>query len=135
MMAVVWKGLLMESSDAGQSKISPEGIVAGHVVTDAVERLNRMLEAVISTSPDQICVMDRAGRFLFVGVAGAAALGMERSHIIGKTTQELGLPTEEAPRFRSERASVFESGQPFKGSTEYLTVAGDFGVGTTNSIF
>ncbi|TAK36655.1 MAG: PAS domain S-box protein [Chloroflexota bacterium] len=89
------------------------------------EQQARMLDEVLSASADHIYVYDRAGRYIYVSLAGARALGFERTEMVGKTWRELGFPAEIMESFDVQREQVFATSQPVVGITGFPTTCGD----------
>ena len=91
---------------------------------DPLSRPKWLLEAILSASLDEMYVLDREGRFVFVNQAGARALGRAPDEIAGKTGAEVGAPGEIVAQFDRERAIVFSTGVPLTGSVVYPTPFG-----------
>ncbi len=94
------------------------------VGTTAGPRPKWLLESILSASPEEMYILDREGRFVFINQAGARALGREPDEIVGRTGLEMGAPAEIVAQFDQERAVVFATGMPLTGSVVYPTPLG-----------
>lgn len=79
----------------------------------------RLLERVLAGTSDPIYVFDRAGRYRFASDAAGRALGLEPEAMVGRTWRELGFPAEAMEPFDRLRESVFATGRPARGETEF----------------
>lgn len=70
--------------------------------------------SVLTHSPDQIYVTDRAGRFLFVNEAGARIWGLEPARMIGKTRRDLNLESPVFVEIEEKEKQVFAQGKQAK---------------------
>lgn len=86
-------------------------------LTAKLERQVSMLDAVLSSTPDNFYIYDRNGRFIFLSRSGAALLGHPVADIIGKTWAELGFPPQEVERFEQEFKQVLATGAPVTGES------------------
>ena len=97
-------------------------------LTAQVEQQARTLDTVLCASPDEIYMIDRAGRFLYVNRASLQPMSallhgqepVQLSEIVGKTGHELGFPPELIESHEARMESVFVTGQPLGGETSYL---------------
>jgi PAS domain S-box-containing protein len=97
-------------------------------LTVQVEQQARTLDTILCASPDEIYMIDRAGRFLYVNRAGLQPMSallqsqepLQLSEIVGKTGHELGFPPELMEPHEARLESVFVTGQPLGGETSYL---------------
>ena len=83
-----------------------------------------LLESILSASPEEMYVLDRDGRFVFINRPGALALGREPHEVLGKTGLEIGAPAEVVAQFDRERAVVFFTRMRLAGSVVYPTPQG-----------
>ena len=84
----------------------------------------RLLSAALDATRDHIYIFDRAGRLVYVGAAGAAALGRDRTAMVGKTEAEMGLTSEATVQWERDREAVFATGRPARGSIQYPVADG-----------
>jgi PAS domain S-box-containing protein len=88
------------------------------------EEQSKTLDEILSASPDLIYMCDREGRYVYANFAFLQALNLTRSHVIGKTWQELELSEETMGKILADREAVFSSGQSVTGEASLLTVRG-----------
>jgi PAS domain S-box-containing protein len=85
----------------------------------------KMLDEILSASPDLTYMWDREGKYVYANQAFLQALNLTRGDIIGKTWQEVGLPAEMMGKMLADPESVFTSGQSVTGETTFSTVRGE----------
>jgi PAS domain-containing protein len=86
-----------------------------------------MLETILSASPHQIYIFDRAGRFLYANRANLQSMSailqkpeaLKLPEIFGKTGQELRFPPALMEPHEARLERVFLTGQPLTGETSY----------------
>ncbi|MFW5778883.1 MAG: PAS domain S-box protein [Coleofasciculus sp.] len=83
-----------------------------------------LLQGILSASVDHIYLYDRQGKYLYVSVSAAKALGRQPSEIVGKTWREFGLPAPIMASFDAQRQLVFETGQTLTDEISFPTVQG-----------
>jgi PAS domain S-box-containing protein len=93
-------------------------------LTEQVQGQARILDAILSASPNQIFLIDREGRYLYASDAALKSLGLESAAIIGKKWQEMGLPPESMERIDRKREEVFASKKEARGETTFPTAQG-----------
>ena len=81
----------------------------------------RLLEAILSATPDNFVVSDLDGRFLFVSSSILTFLNLETHFVMGKTWQELGIAAEFGTMLDQDRFSVLENGKPIIREFQYPT--------------
>lgn len=86
-------------------------------LTAKLEQQVSMLDAVLSSTPDSFHIYDLNGRFIFVSLSAAEAMGMSPIDIINKTWQEIGIETDAIKRFPQEREQVLTTRQPVTGES------------------
>lgn len=86
-------------------------------LTAKLERQVSMLDAVLSSTPDNFYIYDQNGRFIFVSHSGAALLGHPVSDLIGKTWADLGFPDDVIKQFEQEYRQVLATGEPVTGES------------------
>jgi PAS domain S-box-containing protein len=91
-----------------------------------IEQQARIFDQVLSASPDPICVIDRVGRFTYVNLALAQLFRLPQAQILGKTWQQLDLPSDlmEMPPIDTQREVVFATKRPFTKEISYPTPNG-----------
>lgn len=93
-------------------------------LTALVEQLGKMLNDILSSTPEFFFVYDAAGKYIYVNRSAAQALGLSQSDFISKTWQQLKLPSEFMERLDAQRANVFNTGQPITDEASFETVEG-----------
>jgi PAS domain S-box-containing protein len=116
---------------AKQPEISQEQIASvqrldpeSQQLTALVEQLGKILNDILSSTPEFFFVYDQTGKYVYVNRAGAQALGLTQSDFISKTWQQLELPPEIMERLDAQRATVFTTGQPITDEASFSTVDG-----------
>jgi PAS domain S-box-containing protein len=90
----------------------------------AAEQAGRVLNEILSASPDCISIRDRTGKYIYVNQRAAQVAGLAQSDFIGKTWQELGFPAEIMEQFDAQLETVFRTGQPLTDETSFPTIEG-----------
>lgn len=93
-------------------------------LAQALQQQVRLLDAILSTTPDHIHLHDRAGRFLFASPSSLRALALTSPQVIGSTWQELGYTELAVQGFDTRLAQVFETEQLAKGEVIIHTADG-----------
>ncbi|MFN8595288.1 MAG: PAS domain-containing sensor histidine kinase [Anaerolineae bacterium] len=93
-------------------------------LAQALQQQVRLLDAILSTTPDHIHLHDREGRFLFASPSSLRALALTSPQVIGATWQELGYTELAVQGFDTRLAQVFETEQLAKGEVIIHTVDG-----------
>ncbi|UBF25711.1 PAS domain S-box protein [Kovacikia minuta CCNUW1] len=103
--------LIEEPTERGELARSPQEFpLIAHF-----EHKAKMLDQILSATPDLVLVQDRLGRFAYVNFAGARALGFEQSYFLGKTCSELGTTPDIEDLFSAKCETVFTTGRPVNG--------------------
>ncbi|TAK30846.1 MAG: PAS domain S-box protein [Chloroflexota bacterium] len=103
---------------------SREGLARKDALYEELERRSQVMDAILSSTPDHLYLYDLAGRYIYASVAGAKALGMQPSEMIGKTWRELGLPAEIMEPFEAKVKTISATGESVTGETQFPTVEG-----------
>jgi PAS domain S-box-containing protein len=96
--------LALEESEAQTRRLAAE-----------VAQQAKLLDEVLSASPDHFYMYDPDGRYLYANTSAANALGLPREAIVGRTWQELGFPPDLWRPFEGQRSRVFTTGEPETG--------------------
>ncbi|MEH2144198.1 PAS domain-containing hybrid sensor histidine kinase/response regulator [Nostoc sp.] len=115
--AVRMIGVCMETTVCKQAEESTREL------TTQVQEQANILNAILTASVDHIYIFNRRGCYQYVSRDGATLLGLKPQDIIGKTLQELDLPTD-LVQVDNQRKAVMKTGQPIKDECEYLTADG-----------
>ncbi|MEH2118138.1 hybrid sensor histidine kinase/response regulator [Nostoc sp.] len=116
--AVRMIGVCMETTVCKQAEESTREL------TTQVQEQANILNAILTASVDHIYIFNRRGCYQYVSCDGATLLGLKPQDIIGKTLQELDLPTDLVEQVDNQRQAVMKTGQPIKDQCEYLTADG-----------
>ena len=116
--AVRMIGVCMETTVCKQAEESTREL------TTQVQEQANILNAILTASVDHIYIFNRRGCYQYVSRDGATLLGLKPQDIIGKTLQELDLPTDIVEQVDNQRQAVMKTGQPIKDECEYLTADG-----------
>ncbi|MEH2301200.1 MAG: PAS domain S-box protein [Nostoc sp.] len=116
--AVRMIGVCMETTVCKQAEESTREL------TTQVQEQANILNAILTASVDHIYIFNRRGCYQYVSRDGATLLSLKPQDIIGKTLQELDLPTDLVEQVDNQRQAVMKTGQPIKDECEYLTADG-----------
>lgn len=94
-----------------------------HVTAEA-ERHQRLLDAIVSTTPDLVCVFDRQHRFQYANHALLTMWGRSWEEAIGKTCLELGYAPWHAAMHDREIDQVIATRQPIRGEVPFEGTTG-----------
>lgn len=75
----------------------------------------RMLEQILSSSPDYFYLLDGRGKFIYANSTAAGVLGLRQSDMEGKYWWELGLPEDSMKPLDIQREAVISSGEQRAG--------------------
>lgn len=89
-----------------------------------VEQLGKILNDILSSTPEFFFVYDSTGKHIYVNRSAAQALGLTQSDFISKTWQQLELPSEIMERLDAQRATVFATGEAIADEASFATVEG-----------
>jgi len=116
--AVRMIGVCMETTVCKQAEDSTREL------TTQVQEQANILNAILTASVDHIYIFDGRGCYQYVSRDGATILGLKPQDIIGKTLQDLDLPTDLVEQVDNQRQAVMKTGQPIKDECEYITADG-----------
>lgn len=94
-------------------------------LTAKVEHRAKILEQVLSASVDHICMYDRLGRYTYANRAFMDSFGLELAEIYGKTSQQMGFPTDTIKHFEAKLQIALATGQSIAEEISLPTVNGD----------
>ncbi|MEH2264848.1 PAS domain-containing hybrid sensor histidine kinase/response regulator [Nostoc sp.] len=116
--AVRMIGVCMETTVCKQAEESTREL------TTQVQEQANILNAILTASVDHIYIFNRRGCYKYVSRDAAIILGFQPQDIIGKTLQELDLPTDLVEQVDNQRQAVMRTGQPIKDECKYVTPDG-----------
>lgn len=90
-----------------------------------LEQQVKTLDSILSASSGHIYMYDRNGRYIYVSLAGARALGLKPEDMVGKTWRELNMPAEIMEPFEAKLKEAFTTGKTVTSETVYPTVEGE----------
>lgn len=85
----------------------------------------RMLDQILSSSPDRFYLYDARGKFMYASAPAAQLLGLKQAEIEGRYWWDLGLPDQAMRPLEIQRETVMRTGETRAGSIQIPTVAGD----------
>ena len=105
--------------------INNEPAVLGvfHNITPYQQELE-ILNGILAATPDWFYQCDRNGKFTYISPAGARTLGMEPTDTIGKTLQDLDLPSEIVEQLDARRETVLTTGNVLADEISLPTAEG-----------
>ena len=89
-----------------------------------VEQQARLLDEVLSATPDAFILFDRAGHYLYVNRKGLEFSGLTIDQVSGKTWRELGFPEEAGLLFEQRLERVFTTGESITYEEQFPTLRG-----------
>ncbi|QKQ73889.1 PAS domain S-box protein [Nostoc sp. TCL240-02] len=116
--AVRMIGVCMETTVCKQAEESTREL------TTQVQEQANVLNAILTASVDHIYIFDRRGCYQYVSRDAATILGFKPQNLVGKTLQELDLPTELVEQVDNQLKAVIKTGQPIKDECKYVTADG-----------
>jgi PAS domain S-box-containing protein len=84
-----------------------------------LEQQMRLLDAILSTTPDHFHVHDREGHYLYASPIALQAVGLIAEQVIGKNWRDLGFPEAEGRRLEERLKIVFDTGQTVKAEVAF----------------
>ncbi len=89
-----------------------------------VEQQARLLDEMLSATPDAFILFDRGGHYLYVNRKGLENSGLTSDQVVGKTWRELGFPEEAGLTFDARLEQVFATGESITYEERFPTVQG-----------
>ncbi|MEH2195537.1 MAG: PAS domain S-box protein [Nostoc sp.] len=107
-----------------ETTVCKQAVESTRELTTQVQEQANILNAILTASVDHIYIFDRKGCYEYVSHDAAIILGFQPQDIIGKTLQELDLPTDLVEQVDNQREAVMKTGQPIKDECKYVTTDG-----------
>jgi len=85
----------------------------------------RMLDDILSSSPDYFFLMDGRGKFIYANSTAAQVLGLKQSEMEGKYWWDLGLPEDAMRPLDIQREAVLSNGEHRSGRLKLPTPSGE----------
>ncbi|MEA5599748.1 PAS domain S-box protein [Nostoc sp. UHCC 0252] len=111
-------GICMETT------VCKQAVESTRELTTQVQEQANILNAILTASVDHIYIFNRKGCYQYVSQDAATILGFKSQDIVGKSLQELDIPTDLVEQVDNQRQSVMKTGQPIKDECKYLTPDG-----------
>ncbi|MEH1866052.1 MAG: PAS domain S-box protein [Nostoc sp.] len=116
--AVRMIGVCMETTVCKQAEESTREL------TTQVQEQANVLNAILTASVDHIYIFNRRGCYQYVSRDAATILGFKPQELVGKTLQDMDLPTELVEQVDNQLKAVIKTGQPIKDECKYVTANG-----------
>ncbi len=84
-------------------------------LTETAAQQVRILDGILSASPEHICIFDRDMRYRFASKSALATFGLKKSELIGRTWRELNFPREQMAALEINVERVFGTGTSLQG--------------------
>ncbi|MCU0547664.1 MAG: PAS domain S-box protein [Oscillatoriaceae cyanobacterium Prado104] len=85
-----------------------------------LETQTKLLDTVLSTTPDRLLMFDRSQRLTYINRAGLELSRLSEACVFGKTLEELGLPPELIEQHRNDWENIWSTGQTLTAETEFI---------------
>lgn len=85
-----------------------------------LEQQTKLLDTVLSTTPDRLLMFDRSGRLTYINQAGLELTRLSEACIFGKTVEEICLPAELIELHSNCWENVLATGQTLTAETEFM---------------
>jgi PAS domain S-box-containing protein len=84
-----------------------------------LEQQMRLLDAILSTTPDHFHVYDRDGHYLYASPIALQAMRLTAEQVVGKSWRDLSFSAEEGRRLEERLKIVFDTGQTIKAEVAF----------------
>ena len=117
---------LVESNEELRGGIAVRKRIEGSLKTLSVQvrEQAKMLDEILSSSPDYFYLLDGRGKFIYANSTAAQVLGFKQSRMQGKYWWDLGLPEEAMRPLDVDREAVLTTGKQSSGRTTLPTPNG-----------
>jgi PAS domain S-box-containing protein len=121
-----WASNLIVSTGypADLEELDPTTSEEKHQLLARIEHQSKVLDQILSASPDLFFVHDCFGRYTYVNPAGARALGFDRAEFMGRTVRDLGAAADWIESFANQFDQVLTAGQPTNGELHIPSASG-----------
>ncbi|MBW4426346.1 MAG: PAS domain S-box protein [Nostoc desertorum CM1-VF14] len=113
--AVRMIGVCMETT------VCKQAVQSTRELTTQVQEQANILNAILTASVDHIYIFNRRGCYQYVSRDAATVLGLKSQDLVGKTLQDLDIPTDLIEQVDNQRQAVMKTGQPIKDECKYVT--------------
>ncbi|MDD1720684.1 MAG: PAS domain-containing protein [Euryarchaeota archaeon] len=94
-------------------------------LTETAAQQMRILDGILSSSPEHIYIYDREMRYRFASKSALATLGLKKSELIGKTWRELNFSREHMGPLEVNVQRVFGTGTSMQGEMVWPSTGGE----------
>ena len=108
----------------GGNPIEAQPVEETNCLMSQMAQQSRMLNQILSVSPDLLISYDRVGRFTYVNPLAAQTLGCHPNDLLGKTCQEINLSSALGARLSAQQEVVFITQQPVYDEISLSTANG-----------
>ncbi len=81
---------------------------------------SKLLNTVLSTTPDRLLMFDRSGRLTYINRAGLELTLLSKTCILGQTLEEIGLPPELIKLHNNSWENILATGQSLTAETDFI---------------
>ncbi|MGL5059369.1 MAG: PAS domain S-box protein, partial [Microcoleus sp.] len=85
-----------------------------------LEQQTKLLDTVLSTTPDRLLMFDRSQRLTYINRAGLELTRLSEACVFGKTLAELGLPEELIKIHSNDWENILATGQSLTAEAEFI---------------
>ncbi|MEO6860743.1 MAG: PAS domain S-box protein, partial [Microcoleus sp.] len=85
-----------------------------------LKQQSKLLNTVLSTTPDRLLMFDRSGRLTYINRAGLELTPLSKTCILGKTLEETGLPPELVKLHNNCWENILATGQSLTAETDFI---------------
>lgn len=85
-----------------------------------LKQQTKLLDTVLSTTPDRLLMFDRSRRLTYINRAGRELTPLSEAYILGKTLAEIGWPPEAIKLHDNCWESILETGETLTAETEFI---------------
>ncbi len=85
-----------------------------------LKQQSKLLNTVLSTTPDRLLMFDRSGRLTYINRAGLELTPLSKTCILGKTLEEIGLPPELIKLHNNCWENILATGQSLTAETDFI---------------
>ncbi|MGB3263158.1 MAG: PAS domain S-box protein [Microcoleus sp.] len=85
-----------------------------------LEEQTKLLDTVLSTTPDRLLMLDRSGRLTYINRAGLELTLLSNTCILGKTLEKIGWPPELIKLHNNSWENLLATGQSLTTETEFI---------------
>ncbi|MEG4283218.1 PAS domain S-box protein [Microcoleus sp. A006_D1] len=111
------EGLSVFFQDITERKIVENAL---EKIYSQLEQQTKLLDTVLSTTPDRLLMFDRSHRLTYINRAGLELTPLSEAYIFGKTLEEIGWPPEAIELHNNCWENILATGQTVTAETEFI---------------